>query len=180
MRELFDQVQEAGLRCQGIANNLLAYSRRAPAQLKRVDVNELLERTLTFITRYRKLGGLEVTSDLQTNLPKASVDGAELQQAFTNIIENALHAMDGREPAELELKSRLEDQRIHIEIGDSGPGIRPRRLERIWEPFFTTKANGTGLGLYITKRIIERQRGRVSVTSTPDAGTRFLISLPLS
>lgn len=179
MKELFDQVHDAGLRCRTIADNLLAYSRRSPARRQRVNLNEVLKDTVQFVSRYRKLGRVEVVYKLEPGLADAAVDGAEVQQAFTNIIDNAIQAMDDCETQRLELASRSEGGQVIIEIADSGPGIPEKRLKRIWQPFFTTKGSGTGLGLHITKRVIENQNGRISVVSEVGRGTAFTIELPL-
>lgn len=180
MRDLFDQIQEAGLRCRGIANNLLAYSRNSSVGKQRAKLNETLKNTVLFVSRYRKIEDVEVNYKLDPALGPAAVNEAEISQAFTNLIDNAVQAMEESESKCLNLSSRSDGRNAIIEISDTGPGIPERRLSRIWTPFFTTKGSGTGLGLHITRRVIEHQNGAISVSSKVGEGTCFTIKLPLA
>jgi PAS domain S-box-containing protein len=180
MQDLFDQIQEAGLRCRGIANNLLAYSRNSSVGLQRTAINETLRKTVDFVSRYRKLDAVEVDYRFDSSLPAAKVNEAEVSQAFTNLIDNAVQAMEESDTKRLDLSSRSDGRNVIIEISDTGPGIPERRLKKIWTPFFTTKGSGTGLGLHITRRVIEHQNGTISVSSRVGQGTCFTITLPLA
>jgi signal transduction histidine kinase len=181
MRELFDQIQEAGLRCQNIADNLLAYSRNSTLGRQRTDINQTLRKTVDFVSRYRKkLNGVSVDYQFESTLPLANVNETELSQAFTNLIDNAVQAMEESDRKRLKLSSRSDGRNVIIEILDTGPGIPERRLKKIWTPFFTTRGSGTGLGLHITKRVIEHQNGTISVSSKVGEGTCFTIKLPLA
>lgn len=180
MKDLFRQIQEAGTRCQSIANNLLAYSRRVPSQGRRASINDLIHRTVDFVGRYRKLAGVELKFELDPALPMLIVNEAELEQALTNLMDNAVQAMEDRQVRRLTLRTRSLPRFAEIEVEDTGPGIPEGRLKRIWSPFFTTKASGTGLGLHITRRVIEHQNGEISVVSRVGEGTRFTIRLPLA
>jgi signal transduction histidine kinase len=105
--------------------------------------------------------------------------GSELNQVWTNLIDNAIDAMGGK--GELRVRTYREDDCVVVEIGDNGPGISPEIESHIFEPFFTTKAvgEGTGLGLDTVQRIVKKHRGSIQVESTP-GDTRFLVRLPLA
>jgi two-component system sensor histidine kinase AtoS len=203
VKDILEQVRDAGLRCQTIANNLLQYSRRTPARVIEQDLNELIRKTLGFVGKYLGTDKVEVVLELDAQLPPVRVDAAQLQQALTNLIDNAVQAMLGQRkmlkaatpgvptsttPSTQTLKlaaprltiaSRVENGRALLSIADNGPGIPPRQLERIWRPFYTTKERGTGLGLYITRRAVEHQGGTIALQTKVGAGTTFVIALPL-
>lgn len=203
VHDILDQVRDAGLRCQTIANNLLQYSRRTPARVIEQDLNELIKKTLGFVGKYLNTDKVELALELDEKLPLVRCDAAQLQQAITNLVDNAVQAMLGQRkmmkqpagpgspsqsstsvnlklgPARLSLATRVESGHAVLVIGDNGPGIPPRQLERIWRPFYTTKERGTGLGLYITKRAVEHQGGTVALETKVGVGTTFTIRLPL-
>ena len=138
---------------------------RAPYQV--LDIHELLDSTLLMLSR--KIGdGITVVKDYDRSLPLVPVYGAELNQVWTNIIDNALQAMDGQ--GTLTLRTGRDGDDVVVEIGDTGPGIPDDIVGRIFEPFFTTKpfGEGTGLGLDISWRIVvNKHHGDLSVTSRP-------------
>ena len=105
-------------------------------------------------------------------------DPSQLQQAFLNIFLNAMDAMP--KGGELRISTQTENGWLTIRIEDTGLGMTKEQLEHIFEPFYTTKESGTGLGLAITKRIVEDHKGRIWVSSEPNRGSAFEISLPLS
>jgi signal transduction histidine kinase len=150
---------------------------RSPLQL--LDVHDGLESTLTMLTH--KLGtGVDVIRDYDRSLPKLPAYTGELNQVWTNLIHNAIDAMDGH--GTLTVRTRRDGDHLVVEIGDTGPGIPDQVRGRIFEPFFTTKpvGKGTGLGLDICRRIVvQRHRGDLRVTSTP-GDTRFQVLLPTS
>jgi signal transduction histidine kinase len=128
----------------------------------------------------RKIGAdIHVVKDYDRSLPSVPVYAAEINQVWTNLIDNAIQAMDGH--GTLRLRTGRVDDRIEVEIGDTGPGIPDSIRSRIFEPFFTTKpvGEGTGLGLDISWRIVvDKHHGDIAVESTP-GDTRFLVRLPI-
>jgi signal transduction histidine kinase len=130
-----------------------------------------------------KLEGIEVVKDFDRTLPLVPVYAGELNQVWTNIIDNAVQAMAGQsEPQRLTIRTSRDGDMVRVEIGDTGPGIPPEIRQRIFEPFFTTKpvGTGTGLGLDISYRIVvARHGGDLSVESEP-GDTRFIVRLPLT
>lgn len=153
-----------------------SYMDRAPAQ--RIEVSEGLESTLVMLGS-RLRNGITVRRDYAPNLPLIQAYGSELTEVWTNIIDNAIQAMDGK--GELTVRTRGRDGWVDVEIEDNGPGIPESIQSRVFDPFFTTKApgSGTGLGLTISHRIIvQKHHGRLLVDSKPGL-TRFTASLPI-
>ena len=173
-----NEIDDSTTRISTLVGAAKQYSQmdRAPHQV--LDVHELLDSTLVMLSR--KIGaGVQVVKDYDRSLPDVPVYGAELNQVWTNLIDNALQAMDGDGTLTLRT-SRVEDD-IQVEICDTGPGIPDDVVGRIFEPFFTTKpvGEGTGLGLDISWRIVvNKHHGDLSVRSVP-GDTRFRVRLPL-
>ena len=154
-----------------------AYMDQAPQQ--EVDIHDGIEDTLT-IMRHRLTQAIAVRREYDRSLPRLQVYGSELNQVWTNIIDNAVDAMEGC--GDLVISTRREGDYAVVEITDSGPGIPPEIQSRLFEPFFTTKpvGQGTGLGLDIAYRIVvNRHGGTILVNSQPRA-TTFQVRLPLS
>ncbi|MFD6399992.1 ATP-binding protein [Nocardia sp. NPDC060249] len=174
MNEIFDSTT----RISTLVGAAKQYSQmdRAPYQV--VDLHELLDSTLVMLNR--KLGdGIRVVKDYDRALPPIPCFAAELNQVWTNLIDNAVYAMGGE--GTLTIRTFKENDCAAIEIGDTGPGIPPEARGRIFEPFFTTKpvGDGTGLGLDISFRIVvNKHNGDIRVESEP-GNTRFVVRLPL-
>jgi two-component system NtrC family sensor kinase len=155
--------------------DLLRHARQTPPRRITAEVNTLLEQTLTFVPRT----GVDVVRRLDPSLPQVSADPDLLHQAFLNIVINARQAMP--QGGRLTVESRADGRNgrpVRITISDTGAGIPPDHLDRIFQPFFTTKPNGTGLGLAIAARIVEQHGGRIAVNTAPGEGTTFTIALP--
>jgi signal transduction histidine kinase len=162
-----------------IIKALKAYTYMDQAPVQSVDVHEGLDNTLVMLRNKLKMG-IDVHRQYAENLPRLQAYGSELNQVWTNIIDNAVDAMQGR--GELTLRTRQEEQWVVVEIEDTGPGIPPAVQAKIFDPFFTTKApgKGTGLGLNISHNIIvQKHKGKITVRSQPGK-TCFEIRLPIS
>jgi signal transduction histidine kinase len=176
---LMSEIEDSTNRISTLVSAAKQYSQmdRAPHQV--LDIHELLDSTLVMLGA--KLGhGIDVVKDYERTLPDVPVYGAELNQVWTNLIDNALQAMDGT--GTLTIRTRRSEDDAIVEIGDTGPGIPPETRPRIFEPFFTTKpvGQGTGLGLDISWRIVvNKHHGDISVESVP-GDTRFRVRLPLA
>jgi len=165
-------------RAQAIIKNLLEFSRESGAELERVDVNELLSRTLQLLQRYLQDHGVRATTDLAP-VPPCVVNANAMRQILLNLITNAVQAMP--EGGDLLLRTgRASTDRVRLEVRDTGVGIPAGRLQEIFNPFFTTKApgQGTGLGLSVVHSIVRRYRGEIQVRSQVGVGTTFTIELP--
>jgi signal transduction histidine kinase len=177
IHSLIREVQLGANRIGEIVGAVKAYAYLDQAPVQRVDVNRGLQDTL-LILAHRLKEGVSVQRELATDLPEIEAYGSELNQVWTNIIDNALDAMGGR--GELLVRTEvLESSEVEVTICDSGPGIPREVQERIFEPFFTTKAPGvgTGLGLHISHNVIARHGGRLTVESEPGR-TCFRAVLP--
>jgi len=165
-------------RVQEIINNLLEFSRESRAELEPVDINDLLCRTLQLLNKSLQNADVRVITDLGLSAPCLANQNA-LRQIFLNLITNAVQAMpDG---GELRVHtSRTPDNRIQIEVSDTGIGIPEEHLKDIFNPFFTTKApgQGTGLGLSVVHSVVKRFDGNITVRSQVNRGTTFRIDLP--
>ncbi len=175
---LMAEIEDSTTRISTLVTASKQYSQldRAPYQV--IDVHELLESTLVMLSR--KIDkGVQVVKEYDRSLPDVPVYGAELNQVWTNLIDNALQAMDGTGTLTLST-SRVNDH-VEVVVADTGPGIPAADLPRVFEPFFTTKpvGQGTGLGLDISWRIVvDKHHGDLSVTSEP-GNTRFRVRLPI-
>ena len=173
-------------RCKSIVQNLLRFSRTSrTVDFEEVDINTILKETLTFIEHQLHMADIELRLSLADDLPKLRGNPSQLQQVFTNLILNAMHAMDGG--GVLSITSRLSPAlgefsgAVELIFSDTGCGIPPENLKKIFEPFFTTKevGRGTGLGLSVSYGIIREHGGEINVASEPGRGTTFTIVLPV-
>jgi signal transduction histidine kinase len=175
---LMTEIEDSTTRISTLVAAAKQYAQTDRAPHRTVDIHELLDSTLIMLGR--KIGdGVTVVKDYDRTLPRIPVYAAELNQVWTNLIDNAVAAMDGN--GTLTVRTARDRDQLLIEIGDTGPGVPPEIRDRIFEPFFTTKATGegTGLGLDISWRIVvNRHHGDLRVESVP-GDTRFSVRLPL-
>jgi signal transduction histidine kinase len=178
--ELVDEVEGSARRISGIVETMEGYSYMDRAPVQSVDVNGSLDDTLA-VLGYR-LDGVEVERDYDPDVPRITAYGGELNQVWTNLVDNAIDAVSGVEGAgRIRLRTSCERDRVLVEVTDDGPGIPRENRERIFEPFFTTKGvgEGTGLGLDVSYRIVVgRHGGDIHLVSRPGE-TRFEVRLPV-
>jgi len=178
MKGLLSEVQQTTERISQIVQAMKAYTYLGQAPLLEVDVHEGLENTL-IIMQHKLKQGVTVKREYSANMPHIEAYASELNQVWTNIIDNAVDAMSGK--GEIVLRTYEDDRHVIVEIIDNGPGIPEEILSRIYEPFFTTKSpgKGTGLGLHISHDIIaNRHHGQLLVESKPGE-TKFKAVLPI-
>jgi signal transduction histidine kinase len=177
---LVDEVEGSALRISGIVQTMEGYSYMDRAPIQEVDVNGSLDDTLAVLGH--RLDGIEVLRDYDPGLPRITAYGGELNQVWTNLIDNAIDAVSPSEASgRLTLRTGCERDRVLVEVTDDGPGIPPENHARIFEPFFSTKdvGHGTGLGLDVSYRIVVgRHGGDIHVVSEPGE-TRFEVRLPV-
>jgi signal transduction histidine kinase len=178
--ELVGEVEGSARRISGIVDTMEGYSYMDRAPVQEVDVNGSLDDTLA-VLGYR-LDGVEVVRDYDPEVPRITAYGGELNQVWTNLIDNAIDAVSDAEGAgRIGLRTSCERDLVPVEVSDDGPGIPAENRERIFEPFFTTKGvgEGTGLGLDVSYRIVVgRHNGDIHVVSRPGE-TRFEVRLPV-
>ena len=178
LHNLTDQISEGARRISEIVGAVKSYTYLDQAPHKEIDVHEGLENTLV-ILHHKLKKGVTVRRQYDTSLPRIQAYPGELNQVWTNLIDNAIDAMQGQ--GELRLRTYRERDCAVVEVADNGPGIPPEIVPRLFEPFFTTKApgSGTGLGLHVSYGIVQKHRGQIEVRSQP-GDTCFKVSLPLS
>ncbi len=171
-------IDEEVIRCRNITSNMLSFSRQTPREQMDVDAQALLEKTIDLVGYQGRLKDVTVAKKFGSGMPVRCNEG-ELRQVFLIIVVNALDAMENK--GTLTVESGRGDGNVWIRISDTGPGVPQEFLDKIFQPFFTTKINkgGTGLGLSIAHRIIVNHRGSLSVDSRPGQGASFTITLPL-
>jgi len=177
--QLMTDIEDASARISALVSAAKEYSHFDRASHQWIDVHDGLDSTLVMLTH--KIGsGIEVVREYDRGLPQLPAHPGELNQVWTNLIDNAVHAMDGR--GTLTVRTARDKDRILVEICDTGPGVPEDLQRRVFEPFFTTKpvGEGTGLGLDISYRIVvNRHRGDLRLSSRP-GDTRFQVRLPLT
>jgi signal transduction histidine kinase len=177
MDRIAGELEQSTARISDLIKAIKEYSFMDQAPLQEVDIKNSLETTLT-IMHHKLKRGIAVKRDYASDLPKVMAYGSELNQVWTNLIDNAADAM--KEKGTLQIRAARENEFVLVEIADDGPGIPPEVQSRIFEPFFTTKGvgEGTGLGLDVAHRIVKKMRGLITVKSVP-GDTRFQVRLPI-
>jgi signal transduction histidine kinase len=175
---LLNEIESSTSRISDLVRAIKEYTFMDQAPVQNVDIVKTLETTLTILNHKLK-HGVSVHRDYQKIPLLVNSFGSELNQIWTNLIDNAIDAMGGK--GDLRVRTFREDDCVVVEIGDNGPGISPEVQPHIFEPFFTTKGvgEGTGLGLDTVQRIIKKHRGTIQVQSKP-GNTRFRVWLPLA
>jgi len=163
-------------RMQMIVEGLLDYSREKELQVKPVEIKEVVDKTLALLAYEIRKQRIEVKTNFNHEGMVAG-DPNRLMQVFMNIMANAVQAM-GAAGGQLIISTDIYNNNVRVSIQDTGPGIPQESLKKIFDPFYSTKDGGTGLGLVITKKIIEEHKGSIDVESAPGKGTTFQISLP--
>jgi signal transduction histidine kinase len=178
-REDLRVIEEEIHRINEIVDQFLRFARPAPPLLKKADVLSLFEETLQLLKPQIEKNRIEVKKEFQS-LPPTVLDREQMKQVILNLLLNALQAMPGG--GRLGLAGQvLEDNRwIQLSIQDTGIGIPPDDMNRLFDPFFSTKEGGLGLGLSIAHRIIDQHRGKIQLESTPGQGTLLTLWLPIS
>ncbi len=176
--KLLDKIAKQTFRASEIVNSLLNFSRTSPTEFLDTDLNRVIRETASLVEHQFEKAGVVTELALEENLPAIRGNSGKLQQVFLNLFLNARDAMSGG--GTLHVKSWSDDGLVHIEVADSGQGIAPENLSRIYDPFFTTKGakKGTGLGLAITYGIVEEHKGIIEVNSTLGKGTCFRLDFP--
>jgi signal transduction histidine kinase len=176
--ELLDIVHDETQRLNAIVSDFLAFGRPRPPAFSGVDLHGVIEEALGVLRRDDRCApGIEFVTHLDGALPAVRADRDQLRQVFWNLFLNAVQAMGPR--GTLAVETRRGDREAHVSVRDTGPGIGADALGKVFEPFYTTKAGGSGLGLPIVRRIVEDHGGRIAVDSQPEEGTCFLLSLAL-
>ncbi|MGA7515006.1 MAG: ATP-binding protein, partial [Candidatus Sulfotelmatobacter sp.] len=181
---LLEKITRQTFRASEIVNNLLNFSRTSGSEIGDVDVNKVIADTLALLDHQFKVAKVEVHNTPEPKLPAIQGNAGRLQQVFLNLFLNAKDAMPGGGTLRV---ATLNGESVSVCVSDTGTGIAPEHIQRIYDPFFTTKTapregqpRGTGLGLSVTYGIIQEHAGKIRVESHPGQGTTFTLDFPLS
>jgi PAS domain S-box-containing protein len=169
-------------RAADIIQRIRAMAHRGESQRVPTALNSVAEESMTFLRSELSRQGVEIKTEFSANLPTILADRVQLQQVFVNLAVNAMHAMADRSMGLLTIRTmQPEPHWLSASIEDTGPGIAPENLDRLFGSFFTTKKSGMGIGLAICRSIIEAHGGRIEAANLPDGGgARFSFTLPVS
>lgn len=178
LREYLGLIRSEAFRCKSITTGLLNFSRTRAARRRPVDLSEVISSAARLVAHQKRGEGIEIKLEIEDTLAPVSGDAGQLQQAVIALSTNAIDAMP--EGGTLTISAHNLDDRVLVEVTDTGVGISPENLQKIFEPFFTTKevGHGTGLGLAVCYGILTEHGGGLDVQSTVGAGTTFTITLP--
>lgn len=180
INELADAIIHSAKRIARIVQDVNAFARKPPVEgISDVDLNDTLEEALKAVQKDHPLAGVQIIRQYST-LPPVRCKPEDMVQVFVNLINNAAHAMDGR--GTLTLSTVNAGRYVHVIVRDNGPGIPPANLNKIFDPFFTTKepGEGTGLGLYVVRDIVNLYHGYVTADNALGQGAAFTIKLPVA
>lgn len=175
-REEAEEILQSTERISRITQNLLIFAREERIQSEKLNINQLLLEILAQAPHLAPMAKVTVIEELDDSLPHLAADRLKLRQVFTNLILNALQAMEG--VGMLTVVTRSIDSGVEVQVQDTGPGIPAEICSKIFNPFFTTRAMGTGLGLSVSYGIVQALGGEIEVESTPGAGAMFRVWLP--
>jgi len=180
-RESLQLVIDDVYRCKDIVKNLLAYSRQTSPMSDIIQMNDLVEQSLSLIRDQKLFGNVKVIKDLSDEMMLIHVDKNQISQVIINLVMNAVAAMDGNGTLTFRTYRNKAGKQVFLEVSDTGGGIAEEHLSKIFDPFFTTKelGSGTGLGLSTALGNVNENKGKISVKFTGPDGTTFLIEFPL-
>jgi len=175
-----DLVASESRRCGDLVKNLLAFSRTTPMNLQATDLNEVVRRSLRLVQHQLDMAGIQIQLQLDPALPRVLCDAAQIEQVLLALVMNALDALPQGGNVWLTTSPSRQDNQVRIVVRDDGSGIAPEILPHLFEPFLTTKetGRGVGLGLAISRSILERHSGSIEVQSDVGRGTTFTVTLP--
>jgi two-component system NtrC family sensor kinase len=180
MSEALELIATESRRCGDIVQNLLAFARVTPMNIEDVDLGEIARRCIKLVEHKLYLGNIAEELDLDPNLPRVRGDASQLEQLLLALVMNAIEAMPHDGNLRVTTRAAAGGDRVIVTVEDDGIGIPTAILPQLFEPFVTTKeAKGVGLGLAVSKSVVERHHGQISVRSTPGQGTTFTIELPV-
>ena len=179
-REAARRIVRDGKRAGEVIARIRALTKRASTPRERLDLNETIREVLVLVGDKAKREDVSIQTQFADDLSPVSGDRVQLQQVVLNLVMNAIEAMStvGERPRELRITTRNVEDQVQVTVEDSGPGLDPNTMAKIFEPFYTTKSTGMGMGLSISRSIIQSHGGRLWATAKDGPGTAFHFSLP--
>jgi two-component system sensor kinase FixL len=181
LAEACTAISKQAQRASQVIENLRNFIRRHEADLQMLDVNEVIRDVMPLVEADVRAAGADIAVDMAAGLPQACADAVQLQQVVLNLTRNAVDAMREMAPdrRKLRIETRQDGPRqIRVAVSDTGPGVSPRLGEAIFHPFVTTKREGLGVGLAISRTIVQSHGGTLTYKNDPEGGAIFVISLP--
>jgi signal transduction histidine kinase len=172
---------ESGVRASEVINRIRALVKKAPPRKDRLEINEAIVQVIALAQYEMANKGISVRTQLAEALPAIQGDRVQLQQVILNLLVNAIEAMSGMGEGPRELlfsTAKTDSEEVLVAVRDSGPGLAPEGLERLFEAFYTTKPGGLGMGLSICRSIIEAHGGQMSATTNVPQGAVFQFTIP--
>ncbi|MGD8522205.1 MAG: ATP-binding protein [Desulfobacterales bacterium] len=179
LKEGLDVISRETVRCKSIIQELLEFSRDREPRKEVTNINNIIEKTLKMLENEFKLQHIRVEKHLSVSMKETLLDENQIEQVFVNLLLNAVHAIDEKGVITITSKLDPDQNRIWVEIEDTGCGIPSEHISKIYEPFFSTNKKGTGLGLAVSYGIIKNHGGDIHVFSKVGEGTRFTIEFPV-
>ncbi len=177
-RHILHQIEAASNRIESVIKRVLDFSKPHPPRFARTEINAVIQEAMRLSESLLKKNGIETVVDLPDDLPDCSIDPQLMEVVLLNLITNAAQALEGaRDPKTIRIRTRMEKGHLLVDIADSGPGIPPGVKDKIFDPFYTTKTDTTGIGLSICHRIIKDHGGCLRVSESESGGAEFTIEL---
>jgi len=178
-RSVVKEVRLEIARINHIVTDLLQTARPHPPQVRMSDLNTTVEHAVMLGRQQALAKSIQITLQKDPSLPPVEHDSDQIHQVLLNLLLNAMQAISADRDGEIRVTLRAQGRNAMVEVADNGRGIAPQHLPNIFRPFYTTKGEGTGLGLSLARRIVEDHQGRIDVSSTAGKGTTFVVVLPL-
>ncbi len=173
-------LEQAG-RAGEIVSRVRGYMRKRDPRRELVDLNHAVVEAERFFRHDAKSNNVSIAFELADDLPQVSADLIELEQLIINVCRNAIEAMqDGKAPRTLKIETSFDDGAVRVVVADTGPGLSTRQLDEVWQPFFTTKERGLGLGLAICRSIVEAHGGKISAENRVEGGLLIVFRIPVA
>jgi signal transduction histidine kinase len=180
VKEGLDIIIQETMRCRNIIQELLEFSREKEPKKVLTNINNMIEKALNILENEFHLHHITVEKDLSPTIPDILLDANQIEQVFVNLLLNAIEATEGHGVIKVKSSVVLDQSHVKIEIADKGMGILPEHIDKIFEPFFSTKAKGSGLGLFVSYGIVQKHQGHMRVSSHPGRGTTFTMEIPVT
>ena len=178
-KKYLDIVQQEVDRINSIAVDFLFAVKPMKVDLKSCYINDIVNKTLNVVTEELKSKNIKLIKHLASSLPKVFADNSLIEQSLLNLIKNSMQAIDETKEGKITLSTYLEDNMVKISVLDNGCGMTEEQMSKIFEPYYTTKSSGTGLGLTVLYKIMKQHGGDVTVKSTYGSGSEFILQIPI-
>ena len=179
--DILRQLKSASSKIESVIRRVMDFSKPSETKLVEIDINRPVEDALSLSSVMLRKTGIKFDIKLNKELPKCRVDSQMLEQVVLNLINNASDVLRNYEGHKrIEVATGLENEQLIISVSDSGPGVPPEMRDHIFDPFFTSKSEGTGIGLAICRRIISDHNGKIYVISNEWHGAKFKIEIPIN